>query len=1343
MKQADDPTYEIGSLQRAVAICINLDTSNRTADSYQGSSSGNAGDKKSEPKKCKYHPESKSHTTAECKTKPNAQASGQSSPAGFSSSTPSSEPAKKNLDHIQCNKCKNYGHYANNCSNKKSQPTAENPAPFSARPASWSTSTSSSTTATPAGPSKAVATTSTTKQSTATVRAADVDDSDEDSSPTVRSATLDRTLPASVVVPKYSVLLVVKGRVFNTLLDTGALLSFMDASLAQELELNVNPIPGAIKLAKAGSTTSRIGETDSVDVEVLFPGPHLKLKSRSLSVKFEVMDLNTDEYHFIIGSDLIHVLFPTSIPTEFVPPPRGSNAGAMALSVSLVSIAAADYSDIILTSEQNVIDGLSELRRNVHDAGAGDVPPAEKPDKMELFTSPELEAEYATNRVVLTNDSDIQEALRINSEITGFCNLPESVVKLEVDPAKRDNLYRKQYKIPYSLIHLADDVIKRWLKDGKICLAPPNCQYNNPLTIAPKKDDIGKLTGIRVCLDPRALNAALIANDRFQIPHIREALEIFGGNSLFGEFDLSEAYLQFELHPDSRPFTAFTWGNTQYMFIGAPFGLSLLPGHFQRNMSFMFSDMKFTFPYLDNLPFGSSTWEEHRDHALMIIHRCNQANLKIKPSSVKFGQSHLKCLGHLLSTAGVGIDPEKLSVLKEWSRPKTGLQLQTFLGFVGFLRQHVRHFSDLTGPLESVKNQKEIEWTPQLVNCFEMTKEAIARAPFLQFPDFSLPFHIATDASNDGVGGVLYQPRKPDEGITATNIVSICSKKLGPSERNYSAYKKELFGVIYCLRQFHSYVWGRKDLTIFTDHKPLIYMLTSKELSTTLKQWMDVIVDYQFTIQHRPGVLNVIPDTLSRMFSAAYPEVWGVAPANITFSSNLIGEGNATASASTPADFEPISVSSADILAVEMEKRGKTIPSSDAEKIELIKKAHLFGHFGRESIFKSLLAQGYWWPHLREQIQTELASCDPCTRFTVTKSGYNPSQYITADGPWTHIQIDTSVHLPKSPDGYTALLVVIDVFTGFVLLRPIKTTSADLVAKELWDIFSTFGLPKIMQSDNGPEFVNDIIRALVKLTGIDHRLISPYNPRSDGKVERCIGTVMSIIKKLLHGTTTYWPLFVPFAQLSFNHKIATLTGSSPFSLMFGRELNEMKDYTADTIQLISLDDWKTHQEKLLSVIFPAISDKVRISKSKMVQQLNKYRKVLVHNAIPSGAVVMMKDPVRENKFQPKYLGPYTVMRRTRNGNYVLRDATGSDLDRHVPPDQLKLVSRKARDSDLKDNVYEVERIEQHRGTPGAYEYYTKWKNYHERSWEPQSSFLDDTIIKDYWKGQSQSSSSSS
>ena len=355
----------------------------------------------------------------------------------------------------------------------------------------------------------------------------------------------------------------------------------------------------------------------------------------------------------------------------------------------------------------------------------------------------------------------------------------------------------------------------------------------------------------------------------------------------------------------------------------------------------------------------------------------------------------------------------------------------------------------------------------------------------------------------------------------------------------------------------------------------------------------------------------------------------------------------------------------------------------------------------------------------------------------MTSSGFHSAQYITSNGPWDHIQLDTSVHLPASQDGMTVLLVIIDVFTGFIVLRPLKTNSGELVAYELWLLCAMFGVPKIIQSDNGSEFVNEVIRALVTLIGVEHRFISPYNPRADGKVERSIGTIMSVIKKLLHGSDKLWPLFVPFAQLSFNNKITSLTGSSPFSLMFGRPFNDIGDYTVQDIGNYSIDGidshnmntWKTHQERIISLIYPAITDRIIAYKEKMIKTLDKHRKQLLIKGLPAGASVMMVDPIRKNKFEPKYIGPYTIIRRARNGAYVLRDATGDILDRHVPVDQLKVLSKHQRTN---NNIFEVKSIINHRGMVGAYEYETKWKGYTDTTWEPQSNFLDDGVIKKYW-----------
>ena len=303
---------------------------------------------------------------------------------------------------------------------------------------------------------------------------------------------------------------------------------------------------------------------------------------------------------------------------------------------------------------------------------------------------------------------------------------------------------------------------------------------------------------------------------------------------------------------------------------------------------------------------------------------------------------------------------------------------------------------------------------------FELLKKAIATAPALAYPDFSRPFHIATDASNVGIGGVLYQPDQPGGDITTKNIVAIVSKKLSGSQLNYSAYKKELYAIVYCLRKFHPYVWGQSGLIIFTDHKPLTHMLQQTQLSPAVQQWLDVLLDYSFTIKYREGKLNVLPDHLSRIYAADYEKspAWGIPPnwklpptvSVAAASSELKGGGDDDSSSTTSTSDNLVQA------LLEIEKRGYTIPDP-SERVSLIQREHAFGHFGITAVCSSLIAKKLWWKGMHSQVSEVLSNCDPCNRYTVVQRGYNPASSITAAAPFEHIQVDTSVHLPASPMG--------------------------------------------------------------------------------------------------------------------------------------------------------------------------------------------------------------------------------------------------------------------------------------------------------------------------------------
>src|SRR6185437_9945661 len=139
-----------------------------------------------------------------------------------------------------------------------------------------------------------------------------------------------------------------------------------------------------------------------------------------------------------------------------------------------------------------------------------------------------------------------------------------------------------------------------------------------------------------------------------------------------------------------------------------------IPSLFQRVMTDLFRDLPFVTPYIDNLGFASSSWEEHYSHAKLILERLNQANLKVKPSSVNLGNTQIKLLGHVISIDGIGMDPDKRDMMLNWPRPTTGTELASFLGLGVYLRDHIRNYPDISAPLTAIKSKSTgpINWTP-------------------------------------------------------------------------------------------------------------------------------------------------------------------------------------------------------------------------------------------------------------------------------------------------------------------------------------------------------------------------------------------------------------------------------------------------------------------------------------------------------------------------------------------------------------------------------------------------------------------------------------------------------
>lgn len=889
---------------------------------------------------------------------------------------------------------------------------------------------------------------------------------------------------------------------------------------------------------------------------------------------------------------------------------------------------------------------------------------------------------------------EVSEATLQNGNLHRSAVCPHPLAVLELNPTDSSPIWRHINFVNGTDKERVTEIIHEWLRDQVIEIAPAECVNCFSVLAVPKKNAFGQKTDVRPCIDLRPLNTR-IAEVNYPMPKVQEILDGLGSASgvhaLYTTLDIRDSYFRFRIPERSRNWIAFKWNRVHYRFTRAPFGVKTMTSLFQRLMDKILADLPFAQCYVDDIIVFSNCRADHVEHVKAVLDRLTHWKLPIKLAKCRFGQKMVRVLGFIVSGNGINMDPAKTEAIGNWTKPKTVKQLLRFLGVANYYRQFIKGYSSITAPLDALRKTKGvIAWSNDQSSAFSKLKGELAKNVTLAYPDDAKTYVICTDASDVGIGAWIGQ-RCSD----TMRVICFASRSLSKSEANYSPTKKELLAIIWSLQKFSGYVYGRR-FTLMTDHRALTYLFSQKNPNRMMIEWFDTLLAHDFDIIHVAGKHNVVADGLSRMFE--------------TTSFNALTRAHVI--------------------------RDKTEPTTEAAKKAAIEKAHSFGHFGEQAIFQKLWHEGFWWKSIREDIRAVTSSCTPCLRYNVQRKGFHPLKIISASLPWDHVAIDLVVNIPRSEDGKDTLLVIVDIMTKFAILRCLKGKSMAAISKSLWEVISVFGVPKIIQSDNGTEFVNQLVRQLVKLQGINHRTTSAYNPRANGAVERTNGIIETMLKKELRGKITDWPAFVPFVQLAYNAKISSTTGSSPFALMFGRALNDFSFYKRTSkAKGVDLALWKTHQEKVFNTIYPAVCDRVKDKKADAVKFFSEKARIIPSDFFPPGCQVMMRDATRASKWDPIYEGPFTIVRRNQGGAYVLKDKVGEILKRTVPADQLKLVTRAGENAVFAAPSLKIRKILSHRSDSiNRHEYLVHWKDKHvSDSWEPVENFDDIAVIKEYWK----------
>ena len=891
--------------------------------------------------------------------------------------------------------------------------------------------------------------------------------------------------------------------------------------------------------------------------------------------------------------------------------------------------------------------------------------------------------------------------------------------------------FRRNYRFsPLELEELRKQVTE-FLSKGIV--TPSNSPFGAPVLFIPKPGG-----GLRFCLDYRALNDITVKT-RYQLPRIDDLLDAARGAQYFSCLDMASGYYQLRIAEEDMPKTAFATPFGHFEWRVLPMGLTNAPSSFQRTMQKVFEKFigDFVLVYLDDILILSKTAEDHLKHLRQVFTTLQEHRFQIKLSKCKFMQEQVKYLGHILSRDGIQADPAKVQTLLDWEMPSNTTGMLQFLGLANYFRKFIPNYSRLAAPLYHLtKKSVTFQKGEEVLLAFQAIKDLLMSPPLLAYPNPDLPYELISDASITGCGAVLVQEGKP---------LAYFSSKFCPAERNYTTGEQELLGIIKALKEWRCYLEGCQGLTLVTDHNPLTFFSVQPTLSRRQARWSEFLSRFHFVVKYRPGATNPA-DPLSRLFGHTALSLLAVTVNE--FNSDLLArikEGSL---------LDPHFEDSKETRKYTQESgywtyQGRIVVPASMQT-EIITEHHanvVSGHFSWSRTL-DLVSRQFWWPGMRDSIQSFVQSCLSCQKNKAsTKRPFGLLKPLEIpDSRWHTVTLDFIMDLPKSADGNNAILVLVDKLTKYVHLVPTRKTctSEDVSRLFLTHIYQFHGVPKVLISDRDSRFTSEFWRAFCKRLGIQPRFSTAFHPQTDGQTERTNRVLEEVIRHFIDGDHKNWEDLLPLAAFAMNNAKSSSTGETPFYLNHGSHpltpiTLGLPEGRLPTLECVfqDLDSTLTRIRALLQ----AAQDRQKTYADARFRAPHTFK--VGDQVLLSTRNLKFKKGVK--KFHPKYIGPFQITEiipgSADNAVRLELPATYSRIHPVFHVSLLKIYRASATSSPLPPSpsvedgipLYKVENILSHRerrvGKRKIQEFLIKWLGYDDthNSWEPKNNLTPDLL----------------
>ena len=832
-------------------------------------------------------------------------------------------------------------------------------------------------------------------------------------------------------------------------------------------------------------------------------------------------------------------------------------------------------------------------------------------------------------------------------------------------------------RVPYERRKWLIDKLKAMEKSGII----EEVKYTNtslqvsPIVIVPKKQ--GKF---RLAVDYREINKN-IKPSTMPLPNIKDCIECLAKKKFFSALDVTSAFNQVQLTEQTKDLLGFVTMNKRYRTNVMPFGVNSCPGEFQNVISRSLRNVPkdYITIYLDDILIHTVGFQEHLVILEKVFRELQRHGLKLNPLKCSLAQNKLEYLGFeigLLQNGKNGYRPldKKIEAIRDCPEPTSPKEVRQFTGSLQFYNNLIENLNLMLTPLHRGSAKKPFVMTEEMINAFNAVKARLADEISLAFPDFTLPFTLTTDASFAGASGILTQDRDGDREIIYT-----FSKAFNDVESRWAIIELELLAFVWSLEKMRTLLLGR-HFTWITDSlvlKKMIEKPMTKDMSRSgrkISRFLEFINEFDFDCVHIKGDQpeTQMADFLSRAPVVAIENFFRIQLTQDEWLKAVQSDEDLMQMRGPWQKYSKIAFDSEGLKFVEKQPRAKlAVPKTlQAKVIEYYHNTYTI-HGGVHRVIQ-LITPYFIWPGMHADIRNFIAACKDCN-FSKTKPPQKGvfTEIEVPKKPMEWIQIDLVVlKSPKNRSQCQYILTAICTLTNYFLMQPLVRKTGPDIIKALGNIFCVGGVPRIIQSDNGREFKNEVVQTHSKWLNIEWRFVTPYKPSSNGRIER----KHAELGKLLRLQNLDYDRIeeeLPYLQIELNSAPDQITQYSPFECFHGWSPNiphVLKNFPIGSHELSPTDlsgeidklSWEESLRTTQTRTFDAIREQRTIAKN---QQATKQT---VTTQLVPGDLVMVKEQT-PSKLTNRAKGPYEVIRVNRGGTVHVKNPENDKISR-LPPD---------------------------------------------------------------------------